>query len=379
MGLHMADRIKSKRYPGVYYRESSTVKHNGKPDKIFCFSYSIAHKTSWVKVGRASEGITEEYTNQRRIEFLNKLRHGENPAAMARRKLVTVEQIVDAYFLWREGEGSRIVEDRSRYALHIKPVLASIPVQNITPERLDALKAKLADTLSPASVKKIFTFLRAAVNLAIRRKKYQGINPFSSQGNFSMPIEDNKCERALTKEEAQRLLTELERRSTDLYHMALVSLKTGLRSTEIFGLTGSDVHAAEALAYVTAKGGAREPVALPQDVLSILEARRTAPDALLFPDRKGNRRKTISDSFARAVDALHLNEGITDKRQRIWFHSLRHTFASWLAQSGKVTLHELMHLLRHKRIEMTLRYAHLIPNQQRDKLSIIADVLGENQ
>ena len=38
---------------------------------------------------------------------------------------------------------------------------------------------------------------------------------------------------------------------------------------------------------------------------------------------------------------------------------MRHTFASWLAQSGKVTLMELQKLMRHKNITMTMRYAHL--------------------
>ena len=55
---------------------------------------------------------------------------------------------------------------------------------------------------------------------------------------------------------------------------------------------------------------------------------------------------------------------------------MRHTFASWLAQSGKVTLLGLQKLMRHKNITMTMRYAHLFPGQESEKLSIIGEMLA---
>ena len=46
------------------------------------------------------------------------------------------------------------------------------------------------------------------------------------------------------------------------------------------------------------------------------------------------------------------------------FHTLRHTFASWLVQSG-VNLQEIQRLLGHRSLAMTLRYGHLAPESQR--------------
>jgi integrase len=40
-------------------------------------------------------------------------------------------------------------------------------------------------------------------------------------------------------------------------------------------------------------------------------------------------------------------------------HGLRHSFASWLASSGQVSMYELQKLLTHSSPQMTQRYAHL--------------------
>lgn len=89
------------------------------------------------------------------------------------------------------------------------------------------------------------------------------------------------------------------------------------------------------------------------------------PDEYVFKDKKhGGKIMEVSQAFQRAVDQLGFNKGVNDPRQKLTFHSLRHTFASWLALQGE-TLQVIAELLGHKTIEMTMRYAHLIPDHKR--------------
>jgi integrase len=58
--------------------------------------------------------------------------------------------------------------------------------------------------------------------------------------------------------------------------------------------------------------------------------------------------------------------GITDFK----WHDIRHTFASWLVQDG-VPLDRVSKLLGHKSLTMTMRYAHLAPNQLHEDVALL--------
>ncbi len=63
----------------------------------------------------------------------------------------------------------------------------------------------------------------------------------------------------------------------------------------------------------------------------------------------------VQHLFKRYVRDLKLPE-------RLHFHSLRHTFASWLVQDG-ATLYEVQKLLGHSSAKVTEVYSHLQPEE----------------
>ena len=104
---------------------------------------------------------------------------------------------------------------------------------------------------------------------------------------------------------------------------------------------------------------------------------------LVFPDRKGNKIRVASNVFGRAVDKLGFNKNVTDARDKVVPHTLRHTFASWLAIQGEsiITIQQLM---GHSDPSMTIRYAKLSPSHKREAVTklmqeepkIIAELRG---
>jgi site-specific recombinase XerD len=78
--------------------------------------------------------------------------------------------------------------------------------------------------------------------------------------------------------------------------------------------------------------------------------------------------------FARAVDSLGLNDGLEDARHKVRFHTLRHTFASWLIERG-VSLAAVQRLLRHSSVTMTERYVHLSEDAVREGLEAVRDMI----
>lgn len=76
---------------------------------------------------------------------------------------------------------------------------------------------------------------------------------------------------------------------------------------------------------------------------------------LVFPNKEGGRFNHIKRSWGN----LLVEAGIQNFR----FHDLRHHFASKLVMAG-VDLNTVRELLRHADIQMTLRYAHLVPEHK---------------
>ena len=184
------------------------------------------------------------------------------------------------------------------------------------------------------------------------------------------PKVDNRRIRFLTHEEADKLLANLKGKSQQLHEIALLSLHCGPRAGEIFDLTWGCINLdSGSIALLDTKSGKNRTVYMTEPVKKMLSRKNPRqPTDLVFTDRKGNRINEVSNSFARAVTELKLNEGIEDRRLKVYFHTLRHTFASWLVQNG-VDLYTVKELMGHSTLAMTERYSHLAKGNLKNAVS----------
>ncbi len=100
---------------------------------------------------------------------------------------------------------------------------------------------------------------------------------------------------------------------------------------------------------------------LTDDLKEILEKRVDSlkPNDMLFTSNPERRlRAKLDELFNKDI-----NEN--DRKNKIVFHSLRHTFASHLAING-TPIFTIQKLMNHKDIRMTLRYAKLSPDSGRE-------------
>lgn len=284
------------KYPGVFYRES------GQDDKTYEVCYrDAAGKLCWHTVGRASSGIRPAYANQVRGELLKDVAAGKNPAAA---RTITVGEAVDAYLTWADAEGKHTGPDRNRYERHLRSRLHAMPLVAITPQILIDTKQLLAQTLGDQSLRHAFGFLRRAVNYTIEVRNLGIVNPFSVKRNgaFRLPRVENAAVRFLTREEARLLLADLRRRSHQLHDMALLSLKTGMRLTEIFGVTGQDIDRAARVVHFTAmRTISPSPPETPSTTPSVLSMMPSARPSLPTRDSARSRMRSASRSTEKAL------------------------------------------------------------------------------
>jgi len=230
---------------------------------------------------------------------------------------------------------------------------------------------------SPSTIQNVLRLFSVVWHRARDRELVTGECPVSQA---KRPKADNRRVRFLSPAEAGRLLSALKASYQDAHDLALMSLFTGLRRGECLALTWVDVDFENGLIFVKdTKNKHNRHAFMTAEVRAMLARRReeARPEAAqVFYGLRGGRQSVAADQpFRKTVKALGLNEGITDPRQTVVFHTLRHTFASWLVMKGK-PLYTVSQLMGHRDFKMTERYAHLAPEAQRAAVSKLEGFLS---
>lgn len=378
--------------PGVRFREHESRKHGVRFDRYYSIRYKLNGKDKEEGLGWASQGWTEQKAVERLAELKQNQRTGEGPQSLAekreiaeQKKIAKQEELkrkeneslsfsdifINEYFpIAKQDKTKRAwATEESLFNVWINPIIGKMPLKAIAPIHLEKIKKIMGDSgRSPRSIAYALSLIRQVYNFSRRHALFNGTWPGTDQA-VKIPKKDNRRERFLTHEEAETLLIALKNKSQNVHDMALISLHCGLRASEIFALTWGAVNMEKGTLFIKDPKNRRNRYAfMTTKVKAMLEEKIAGKrNHFIFPARpaqKGEEAKKqvdrISKTFFRVVESLKLNEGVDDPRQKVLFHSLRHTYASWLVQDG-VDLYTVKELLGHERIEMTERYSHLSP------------------
>lgn len=246
-------------------------------------------------------------------------------------------------------------QGRDRSALlRLEPFFQSLAIDQLTRQDLRSYVAKRRDDgVTDSTINREFRSFRAALNFYIQEHGLTFFNPLSG---FSLSESEPRI-RYLTQNEAKRLIHAAKDHPEPYLECFIrLALATGCRSGELLKLQWSRVdfeHRYIVLGRTDTKSKKRRFVPLSPDALETMRRLQSLSYgyAFVFPSSTNTGHiQSLKKGFRGACDRA----GIKDFR----IHDLRHTFASWLVQSG-VSLYVVKDLLGHSCITVTERYAHL--------------------
>lgn len=363
------------KYEGVWVNKLQ----NG--DISYYINYRDEHgKPVKVQVGKKTRlsDFTVKDAYAKLIEVKYKLQHDEEPTIKSGRVTkLKFDDIWEDFFKYSQGNKKSYKMDLQNYNKHVRPIFGNKSVKNITSLDFEDFKQTLmASGLEAQTVKHQLTLARAIINYAIKHDILKNFTNPISNGKVKMPEIDNQRQAFLTKEQAKMILEILKSTHTLTYHLTVLLLFTGARFSEITGASAQKNKSGKAtplrwddvnfntntIFFKKTKNGNERHIAMNDTLLeSIKYLYENKKNEYVISNSVGGIILRMPDYFISAVESVIEGNKKQSTKYKITAHSLRHTHASWLAQAGLDIL-QIKEQLGHKKIDMTMRYAHLIPN-----------------
>jgi site-specific recombinase XerD len=389
----MSHKWKKTAHPGLRYREHDIRKHGKKPDRYYAVRFRLDKELYEYGIGWLSDGIPEairveepgigfeEYCLKLLRQYKANVKTGEGPISPKEKRAIEKKKREQAEQAKKQAEKDNITlhdyfydiyypdaqinkkessysHEETHFRLWIDPIAGRKPFKDLSEFDARRIVKKLFDAgKTPRTAQYVMATIRQAWNKARRGKIVSGDSPTL---NVKIPKFDNRRQRFLNHDEANQLLVALKEKDETLHNMALLSLHTGMRASEIFKLTWGCIDTDRGLITILdAKSGKGRAAFMTEQVKNMFaEMTRGTQDEFVFTRSDKMPYSEIPRLFRDIVTNLKFNEHVHDNRQRVCFHSLRHTMASWHAEGG-TDLYVLKELLGHGSITLTERYSHL--------------------
>lgn len=347
---------KSKRYTGVYLHELS----NG--DITYYIQYINEDRLNTkIKIGRKSQGINENYCFNKRNELIHQVRLGENP--FKKNNIPTFDEIANKYFEHLILNGRSIENtnySKRRYEMYIKPFLSKKLISNISVDILNKIKKNKIKSLAPRTVNELLSLISIIINFANRFHNLKVDNPVQ-QRRITKLKEDGGRERFLSKEEIDILLDAVSN-YTQVNKAVRFAISTGARLGTILSIKVKDIDTNNrTVNLIDHKNNSTFISYLHEKFFPNFDFLNGLNQHDYIFTYKGKKIEGASVQLQFRTIANNLfNEGLdkNDRKNRVVFHTLRHTYCSQLCMAG-VPIYTVQKLVNHKSIVSTIRYSKL--------------------
>jgi len=329
------------------------VRHKG---KTYYLRYQTTQrKTKQMRLAKVPD-VSLAQARQLVQEARTKIAMGEDPAATkaAERKIPTLGEFVrDRYLPYVQGYKRSWKSDETLLRLHILPVFGRKRIDGINTAEITAFQHAIkAKGYAPGTANRILTLMRYVFSLAARWEvEGAGSNPARKVELLKL---NNEQQTFLSREQVATLLEAVEgSENPQLIQIVKFLLLTGARKQEGLRAEWREFDIANRTWVIPlSKSGRSRSVAISDSLIALLEqlpSRGSSP--YLFPNAKtGKPYVSVWCSWNTARRQANLSD--------VRIHDLRHSFASFLVNSGR-SLYEVQKLLGHAHIKTTQRYAHL--------------------
>lgn len=273
-------------------------------------------------------------------------------------KALLLSQAIDRCFEERWCEEKRGEETRDRALLLLK-FIEDKPINEITTEDVQHMKAILLKAgKSSSTINRYMSHLKTILMMGMVRWDVLSKLPY-------IPYSKEKAGRIriLSKSEEEAVLMMFASwEECRMHDLVSILIDTGMRLSEALNLKRDCVNFDKRLIHVFEnKTDLPRSIPMTKRVINILSGEMYKGQPMFFYSLNYNR---VQYLWSKMRDALN----ITDEEFVI--HSLRHTYASRLVQSG-YDIYKVKTLLGHSSVKMTERYAHLLPENLMDSVDVL--------
>ena len=311
--------------------------------------YSVIVETA------AREAAAGELTLARAEELVLRLHRLANPDF----KIVSLDEHLGKWVRDQTGVSASTAgiyaDMHRRIKLHVGKKAAAAPVGELTTDQVRlALKKSKDSGLKSSTVNMDLGALRRALHAAVKA----GLAKANVATDIRPMSEEDSTERApFTATEVRKMLDH-PKTSDEWRGMILLGAHTGLRMSDVAKLTSGHIDGTKLVIRPKKSIKSRKTIIIPltPPTLGWIGERK----GQLFPVLSTRVPGTLSTTFTRIMASADIPRDIIeagDVVKRRSFHSLRHTFASWLAEAD-VHADVRQKLTGHSSSKIHARYSH---------------------